>query len=132
MKTKSKSSVDDDSRVVKAEYLARRIGVAPMTVSKLASEGTVTRVGRGRYLLWPSVLTYCGRLRKGSSGRDTELAKQRARLEKVRADRGELVLDKEFGRLVDVAEIEATVIASYTAIRQTALAYLIGSRSGSP
>lgn len=91
--------------------LASLLGVSERLIRDLATEGTIVRMGRGKYDLEASVRGYCARLRETASGRGGESATQnltaeRTRLAQEQADTAALKNAQLRGELVSAVEVE--------------------------
>lgn len=105
MTTEHHDSLDD--LPVTAEQLGAILGVTARWVREQAEAGTFPRLARGRYALGRSIRTYVASLK--ARERPTEVTDDKARLEKGRADRMELMVAEKRGQLRDVATVERAV-----------------------
>ncbi len=95
---------------VSNDELADFLGVHPRHVGVLVREGTIERVGRGRFSLRASVRAYCEKLRRDQVGRPSsnkDLNAEKLRLARANADKVELANARLRGELAEIREVEA-------------------------
>lgn len=91
-----------DAQTVNVSELAEWLGLeSAMRVQQLAGEGVVIKAKRGEYELKASIQGYIAFLKNSPRAGAGELAEQRLRREKAKADREELELKAMTGDLVD-------------------------------
>ena len=125
---------DADEVSVSGPELGRRLGLTPTSVSKLGGDGVLIRTSRGRYKLWPSVLSYVEKLRRSATQRESSSAKERARLLKLQADQVQLRLDRDRGGLIAESVVETEWAEIVTRVRNAILTEpeRIGAELGLP
>lgn len=114
-----------------ADQLGALLDISGRRVRELAAEGVFQRAG-GRYAVLPCVHAYIADLRtreRAKPGPDPLVVaaaldgrQQRARLAKLQADRVELEIQRERGRLVDAEAIKVAYVTLVTQARNRLLA----------
>jgi phage terminase Nu1 subunit (DNA packaging protein) len=109
---------------IRTAALARMLGVSGKTLGQWAVAGIVVRVGYGKFDLAASISGFAQYMRraveKRSDGAGT-VASARSRLLQIQADRAEMQLDREVGRLCDVDEFTASIERDLAEIRRQVL-----------
>ncbi|MBH5367174.1 type IV toxin-antitoxin system AbiEi family antitoxin domain-containing protein [Bradyrhizobium glycinis] len=103
----------DPQALVTDEELGALIGVGARHIRRMAEQGTLERVERGRFELGASIKA----LIDNAAGDGSELNKQRVRKLKAEADRVELELARARGEVALISEFEAVQVARNTLIR---------------
>lgn len=103
--------IDPQTLVTDAE-LGDLIGVGARHIRRMAEQGTLDRVERGRFELGASIRA----LIDNAAGDGSELNKQRVRKLRAEADRVELELAKARGQVALISEFEAVQVARNTLI----------------
>lgn len=109
-----------DDTPVTAEQLAHVLGVTARWVREQAEAGTFPRLARGRYALGRAIRAYVDAQR--ARERPADVDGDKARLERARADRMELMVAEKRGVLRDVATVERAVEEFIRTERQNLLA----------
>ena len=104
--------IDPQTLVTDAE-LGDLIGVGARHIRRMAEQGTLDRVERGRFELGASIRA----LIDNAAGDGSELNKQRVRKLRAEADRVELELAKARGEVALISEFEAVQVARNTLIQ---------------
>lgn len=108
--------------------LAALLGISQRAVQDLAARKVIRKGSeRGRFLLVPSISSYCEHLRRlaqGMGGAEAleESAKQRAKLAKAQAALAEAKAAKLSGEVVPVADVEREWTGRIRALRARILA----------
>jgi phage terminase Nu1 subunit (DNA packaging protein) len=110
--------------VVSGETLQKILGVSHETVRRLARDGHLEKIGRGRYDLLPSLQKYIEHLREVASGRggedeQAELAREKMLLTREQREGQELKNQILRGELVEASKVTlewARVMASIRSI----------------
>lgn len=115
-----------------ATELAALLDVSARRVRELAAEGVFPRAAGGRYAVLPCAHAFIASLRSREKARpalDPQVVaaaldgrQQRARLAKLQADRVELEIQRERGRLVDAESIKVAYVTLITQARNRLLA----------
>ncbi|SDQ64004.1 Phage DNA packaging protein, Nu1 subunit of terminase [Pseudoxanthomonas sp. CF385] len=115
-----------------ADQLGALLQISGRRVRELAAEGVFPRAASGRYAVLPCTHAFIASLRtreKAKPGPDPQVAaaaldgrQQRARLAKLQADRVELEIQRERGRLVDAEAIKVAYVTLVTQARNRLLA----------
>ncbi|KAF1722650.1 hypothetical protein [Pseudoxanthomonas wuyuanensis] len=116
-----------------AAELAALLDVSARRIRELAQEGVVPRAPGGRYETQAGVRGYIASLRAAAKAKPTTVdpqvaaaaidgRQQRARLARLQADRVELEIQRERGRLVDAREIRTAYVTLVTQARNRLLA----------
>lgn len=115
-----------------AAELAALLDVSARRVRELAQEGVVPRAPGGRYETQAGVRGYIASLRAAAKAKPTAVdpqvaaaaidgRQQRARLARLQADRVQLDLERERGRLVDAEVIRGSYVTLLTQVRNRLL-----------
>ena len=101
------TDINLDNYTVTGKALAQWLDLSDMRVSQLASEGVLTREGKGAYPLRKCVRQYCVYSRGVSRGSDTAQAERaaRTRLANVSAELKELEHSEKTGELLQAATV---------------------------
>lgn len=126
-----KSSASPWPPTCSAGELSALLGLSGRRLRELAEEGVISRAA-GRYRTLEAVQAYTTHLREAATRRQQpspELVAQaidgraqRARLAKLQADRVELELDRERGRLVEVEPLKIRLSTMVVGVRNKLLA----------
>lgn len=114
-----------------ADQLGRLLGISGRRCRELATEGVFSRAAGGRYPVEACVHAYLQMLRSAAKAKPApdpttvhaaiDGRQQRARLARLQADRVELELERERGRLVDAETIRIAYVGLVTAARNRLL-----------
>jgi phage terminase Nu1 subunit (DNA packaging protein) len=118
-----KPEVKLNDMVATAAEIIDKIGISLRTFEKLATEGTMVRVGHGRYLVFASIQNIIAKLSAAASGREGgPAAAARAKLLASQARQAEMKEAVLRGELVRAVEVTATNSLVFREIRSRSLA----------
>jgi phage terminase Nu1 subunit (DNA packaging protein) len=111
----SKKKNDGDDVVVDAPALARICRLDVRTILKLADQGIVVRVARGRFAQWKSVGNLIEHYRSRAAGRESsdrrvDIVRANAALRHSQRRLNEIKIEQLEGRLISLPEVEAAWI----------------------
>lgn len=101
--------------------LAALLGVSARHVQQLAAGGIIAKAERGRYP-WSAVTRYVEHLRSDVRRGPADLAAERARLVRARADLAEADLAQRRGELLARGDVDAAVGGAFARVRARLLA----------
>ncbi|MEM7210333.1 MAG: hypothetical protein AAF479_00355 [Pseudomonadota bacterium] len=106
-----------------AGQLAGLLGISERHVKRLAADGVIPKVKRGRY--GPeAVAAYCAYLRDTAGQGGTDFAKERARLTRAKAEGEELALAKLRGELINADDARREIFELARAERDAHLSWV--------
>lgn len=115
--------ITEETECTTAE-LAAWLGVSDRAVRDFAARGLLTKTGRGKFRLMPSVRSYCGHLRavaaghKGDGeGESLDLTAERARLAKAQREKIEAELAMQRGEVVAATAVTAAAKVAFAAVK---------------
>jgi hypothetical protein len=108
--TKAKTKTDGDE-IVTGPVLAKRLGLTATSVSRLAANGRLVKVSRGRFLAWASARSYLKSVTDSASARQSPVALARAELIQLQVRKAQFSLDREAGKYIDLAETQRYMAA---------------------
>ncbi len=117
------SSITVNDMIAGGQELAERIGISMKVFERLAIEGVMVRVSRGRYMVFASVQAYIRKLTNAASGRDGGVTgAARARLLNAQAEVAEIKQAALRGEFLPAKEVEEAWTAEVRQVRSRLLA----------
>lgn len=117
------SSITVNDMIAGGQELAGRIGISLKVFERLAIEGVMVRVSRGRYLVFGSIQNYIRKLTNAASGRDGGVTgAARVRLLNAQAEVAEIKQAALRGEFLPAKEVEEAWTAEVRQVRARCLA----------